>query len=233
MTRFVVVTGTDTGVGKTIATAALAVAALRTGVRVAVVKPVQTGLAAAAPGSDIDVVRTLSGLDDLHELVRLRAPLAPDTAARLEGRELPSVHDLAAETVRRTADADLVLIEGAGGVLVRLDGSGGTLLDLAGQLAVGRADVGVVVVVRAGLGTLNHTELTVGAVRAAGLPLYGLIVGAWPAAPDLAASCNVEDLRTGTGLPILGLLPSGCGVWSPQEFASGAQSWLGGWLSRG
>lgn len=231
MTRFVVVTGTDTGVGKTIASAALAGSARRNGARVAVVKPVQTGLAGGAPGADMDVVRALTGLDDVHELVRLQAPLAPDTAARLEHRELPTVGELARETVRRTAGADVVMVEGAGGVRVRLDSSSGTLLDLAGELArsAGDAEVTVVVVVRAGLGTLNHTELTVGAVRTAQLPLRGLIVGAWPADPDLAARSNLEDLPTGTGLPILGLLPAGCGTWPPEAFLSGASSWLGGW----
>jgi dethiobiotin synthetase len=231
MTRFVVVTGTDTGVGKTIATAALAASARRNGARVAVVKPVQTGLAAGARGSDMDVVRELTGLNDVHELVRLSAPLAPDTAARLEKRELPAVGELALQAVRRTAGADVVLIEGAGGVRVRLDSSAGTLLDLASELArsAGGAEVSVVVVVRAGLGTLNHTDLTVGAVRTAQLPLLGLIVGSWPSEPDLAARCNLEDLATGTGLPILGLLPAGCGQWPAEAFASGATDWLGGW----
>jgi dethiobiotin synthetase len=125
MTRFVVVTGTDTGVGKTIATAALAASARRNGARVAVVKPVQTGLAAGAPGSDMDVVRELTGHNDVHELVRLRAPLAPDTAARLEKRELPAVGELALQAVRRTA-ARRRPDRGSRGVRVRLDSSAET-----------------------------------------------------------------------------------------------------------
>lgn len=231
MTRYIVVTGTDTGVGKTVATAALAVAAMSRGARVVVVKPVQTGLVQGAADSDVNAVTALSGLADVHELVRLRAPLAPDTAARLEGRALPSVAELAQEAIRRTAAADLALVEGAGGVRVRLDGSGGTLFELATGLAAG-GDVGVVVVVRAGLGTRNHTELTVDAVRAAGLPLHGLVVGAWPAEPDLAARCNLDDLATDTGLPVLGRLPEGCGQWSQAAFRAGVTDWFGRWPSQ-
>ena len=96
----------------------------------------------------------------------------------------------------RIADAraqDTVIVEGAGGLLVRLDAEGGTLLDLASFLdAV--AEVEVVVVVAAGLGTLNHTELTVDALRARGLTVRGLVIGSWPAEPGLAEQCNLEDL---------------------------------------
>jgi dethiobiotin synthase len=228
VTRYVVVTGTDTGVGKTVATAALAAGLATAGARLAVVKPVQTGLGPDERGSDADVVRTLAGIRDVHELVRLREPLAPDTAARLEGRQLPSVAELAAEVQRRTAKADVVLLEGAGGVRVRLDASGGTLLDLASALAP-ISDVGVVVVVRAGLGTLNHAELTVDAVRAAGLALHGLVVGAWPAEPDLAARCNLDDLPALTGLPLLALLPEGCGTWDPDAFSAAVAVSFGDW----
>jgi dethiobiotin synthase len=229
VTRYVVVTGTDTGVGKTVATAALAAGLAAAGARPAVVKPVQTGLGPEERGSDADVVRALAGIRDVHELVRLREPLAPDTAARLEGRQLPSVAELAAEVRSRTARADVVLVEGAGGVRVRLDSAGGTLLDLASALAH-TSDVGVVVVVRAGLGTLNHTELTVDAVRAAKLTLHGLVVGAWPAEPDLAARCNLDDLPAMTWLPVLALLTQGCGSWEPDVFA--AAGWFGDWPHR-
>jgi dethiobiotin synthase len=228
MVRYLVVTGTDTGVGKTVATAGLAAALAATGARVAVVKPVQTGLGPDDGGSDTDVVARLSGVDGVHELVRLREPLAPDTAARLEQRVLPSVAELADEVRQRTTGADVVLLEGAGGVRVRLDGSGGTLLDLATAL-VPSGDVGVVVVVRAGLGTLNHAQLTVDAVRTAGLAVHGLVIGAWPTEPDLAARCNLDDLPAVTGLTVLALLPQGCGSWEPDAFAAAAAGWFGEW----
>ena len=76
---------------------------------------------------------------------------------------------------------DTVVVEGAGGLLVRLDTDGGTLLDLAAEL-----DAEVVVVATAGLGTLNHTELTVAALRARGMEPAGIVIGAWPVTPGLA-----------------------------------------------
>jgi dethiobiotin synthase len=171
----VVVTGTSTGVGKTIATAALAVRSLADG-SVVVVKPVQTGV---GPGSqdpgDAEVVHTLTGCA-VQEFTALDDPLAPDTAARLRGVRIPRVAEHADRIKVLAQFHDTVLVEGAGGLLVRLDTDGGTLLDLAALLAPSVV-VDVVVVVAAGLGTLNHTELTVNAVRARGLEPAGLVVG--------------------------------------------------------
>ena len=92
---------------------------------------------------------------------------------------------------------------------MRLDTEGGTLLDLAAALASYGLSVEVVVVVAAGLGTLNHTELTVGALRARGIEPAGLVVGSWPADPGLAERCNLEDLPRVTGLPLLAVIPEG------------------------
>ena len=220
--RYVIVTGTDTAVGKTVATAAMAVVAARDG-PVAVVKPVQTGVAEDEPG-DVHEVARLSGITDVHELVRLRHPLAPETAARLAGRTLPTVSDLADQIA--ALEAPTVLIEGAGGVRVRLDCQGGTVLDLAARLHQTNR-VEIVVVTRAGLGTLNHTELTVAAVRDGGLTVHGLVIGAWPTSPDLAAQCNWEDLPRLTGVPLLAVLPEGCGSWKPAAFRTAAPGWFG------
>src|SRR5947209_14745595 len=115
--RALVVTGTDTGVGKTVVSAALATLARARGERVAVVKPVQTGVSEGERG-DLDDVRRLSGVDDLHELARFSEPLAPATAAGQAGVTPPTVPELA-ERISALVDRDLVLIEGAGGVLVR------------------------------------------------------------------------------------------------------------------
>ena len=116
---------------------------------------------------------------------------------------------------------DTVIVEGAGGLLVRLDTDGGTLLDLAAALA---ADV--VVVVAAGLGTLNHTELTVDALRARGLSPVGLVVGSWPAEPGLAEQCNLDDLPRVTGTPLLAVLPEGAGALPREEFRRLAPGWF-------
>ncbi len=81
----------------------------------------------------------------------------------------------------------------------------------------------MLVVAQAGLGTLNHTALTVEALRHRGLTCAGVVVGAWPAEPDLAARCNLDDLPAVTGRPLLGALPAGSGTLGPAEFASVAR----------
>jgi dethiobiotin synthetase len=131
-----------------------------------------------------------------------------------------------ADRVRELAEShDLVIVEGAGGLLVRLDTDGGTLLDLAGALAHTHA-VDVVVVTAPGLGTLNHTELTVGAVRARGLEPAGLVIGSWPSEPGLAERCNLEDLPRVTGLPVVAVLPVGAGALTREEFCAQAKGWF-------
>lgn len=228
--RVTVVTGTDTEVGKTVATAALAAAHRAAARSVAMVKPIQTGLAPGAPGDAAEVGR-LAGVE-AYELVRLPEPLAPEAAAARSGAQLPTVEDLAAGCLDVAGGPDVLLVEGAGGALVRLDAAGGTILDLARALEwedVPAEAVDVVVVVRAGLGTLNHTELTVHAVRRAGLRVAGLVVGSWPAEPDLAARSNAEDLPRLTGLPLLGRLPAGAAALDPADFRKAAPGWLAGW----
>jgi dethiobiotin synthetase len=209
--RAVIVSGTDTGVGKTIVTAALAARAHSS---VAVVKPAQTGVGPGEPG-DIDVVAALSDAD-VHELARYPDPLAPATAARRAG--LPPITPREVANFVHQLDHDLVLIEGAGGLLVRFDDDGGTLADVARLL-----DAPVVVVARAGLGTLNHTALTCEALRSRGLKCAGIVIGEWPQRPDLASTCNLDDLAAYAGAPVLGRLPSGASKLTREQFRMTAQ----------
>jgi dethiobiotin synthetase len=198
------ITGTGTEVGKTIVTAALAAIAAEDGQRVAVVKPAQTGVAAGEE-SDVEVVRRLSGVSDVHELVRYAAPLAPASAARRQGVAAVPVRRLAAQVAALTG-RDLVLVEGAGGLLVRLDDSAATLADLAAGL-----DAPLLVVAAAGLGTLNATALTCEAARRRGLTVTGVVIGAWPSDPDLAATSNLADFPDYAGAPLssVGHRPTG------------------------
>jgi dethiobiotin synthetase len=195
----VIVSGTGTGIGKTVATAALATRARG---RVAVVKPAQTGVAPGEPGDLAEITR-LSGVTDTHEYARYPDALSPHHAAQRSGRaELDF-----ATTVRRIGDLDavhdLVLVEGAGGLLVPFTSTDRwTLADLAITL---RAPV--LVVTTAGLGTLNHTALTVGRLAEDGIEPAGIVIGSWPDEPDLAMRCNVADLAE-MG-PIAGVLPAG------------------------
>jgi dethiobiotin synthetase len=215
-----VVTGTGTGVGKTVVTAAVAALAAARGSRVAVVKPAQTGVDADQPG-DLAEVRRLAGVTDLHELARYPDPLSPAAAAR-HSRQAPLDLRSAAARVRELADdRDLVLVEGAGGLLVRYDEEGATVADLAHELA---ADV--LVVVDPSLGTLNHTALTLEAMAHRGLTLAGVVIGAWPAAPDLACRSNVRDLETLAARPLAGALPAGAGSLPGAEFLLAARAGL-------
>jgi dethiobiotin synthase len=221
--RVVVVTGTSTGVGKTVATAALALREAAAGGSVIVVKPVQTGITGREP-ADADEVHRLTGCA-VQEFTALDDPLAPDTAARLRGVTIPVVAEYA-DRIRVLAEFhDTVVVEGAGGLLVRLDTEGGTLLDLAAELA-DSLPVEVVVVAAAGLGTLNHAELTVGALRARGLEPAGLVIGSWPQEPGLAERCNADDLPHVTGVPLLATLPSGAGALDRSAFRAAAPTWF-------
>ncbi|HEX4099993.1 MAG: dethiobiotin synthase [Pseudonocardiaceae bacterium] len=208
-----VVTGTSTGVGKTTVTSAIAAIAVAAGHRVAVLKPAQTGVDAAQLG-DVDEVRRLAGPSvTCRELSRFPDPLAPARAARLAGLVPVTTATMASAARELAGEHDLVLVEGTGGLLVPLDDSGGTFADVAAALSAS-----VLVVAGAGLGTLNHTALTVEALRTRGLGCVGIVIGAWPAQPDLAARCNLIDLPAVTGLPILGVLPEGAGRLTPAEF---------------
>jgi dethiobiotin synthetase len=223
--RVVVITGTDTGVGKTVTTAALSRLALDDGLSVAVVKAAQTGVSADEP-TDLETVSRLSGCLNLSELVRLEDPLAPDTAARRLGISLPKVQDLAQQVLSAAGPVDLVLLEGSGGVTVRLDTDGGTVVDLAAALTGAGASVAFVVVTRLTLGTLNHTELTVDALRRGRNDVCGLVIGAVPDELGLAEQCNLGELPRVTGLPVLGAIPDGAGAWPAARFRAGCRLWF-------
>jgi dethiobiotin synthetase len=224
VSRVIVVTGTDTGVGKTVATAALAVRVADLG-SVVVVKPVQTGIGPGDVG-DADEIHRLTGAA-VQEFTCLEDPLAPDTAARLRGVRIPPVAEYA-DRVRVLAEFhETVIVEGAGGLLVRLDTDGGTLLDLAEELqGTDDVTVEVVVVTRAGLGTLNHSELTVNALRERRIEPAGLVIGSWPAVPGLAETRNLADLPRVTGVPLIGVIPDGAGQLDRDAFRVAAPTWL-------
>jgi dethiobiotin synthetase len=221
----VFVTGTDTGVGKTVATAAIAVAlatrsahSTTAGTTVAVDKPTQTGMLPGEPG-DIQEVQRLAGVDSVTEGIRLRAAMAPVAAAAREAAALPTVHEHAARIRRLSQIHDRVLVEGAGGLLVQLDGAGRTLADLAATFA---SQATVIVVCRSGL---NHTELTLEALSRRGLHIAGLIIGSWPHHPDDIDLDNSRYLSS-LGIPLLGAVPQDSSLLDPYEFRARAPAWL-------
>jgi len=216
----VVVTGTNTDVGKTVVTAAVATLAATRGSSVAVVKPAQTGVGPGEPG-DLATVQRLAGVTDLHEYARYPDPLSPAAAARRSGIAPLDFDD----TVRRVHDlADtrrLVLVEGAGGLLVRNDEDGSTLADLAHALKAP-----VLLVAHPNLGTLNIAALTLEAMAARGLDLAGIVLGSWPADPDLAMRSNIRDLETIAARPLAGALPEGAGRLDATDFLLTARAGL-------
>ena len=217
------ITGTDTGVGKTIATAALACHARLAGLDVAVCKPVQTG--SADGDDDLAEVARLSGVRELAPGWRYPEPLAPVAAAQRASLPLPTRAELGDLVRGIDRPGRLTLVEGAGGVLVELGADGVTLRDLAVDL--GSA---VVVVVAPGLGTLNHTALTVESLAAQGVPCAGLIVGSWPVDPGTAETFNRTALESIA--VVRAVLPTGAGSLQPAEFeALSASAFDPGWVA--
>lgn len=204
-----VVTGTDTGVGKTVATAALACHARRAGIDVAVCKPVQTGTDDG--DDDLAEVARLSGVTELAGLARYPRPLAPVAAAAAAGMALPSREQLLGFIGELDRPGRLTLVEGAGGLLVELGENGVTARDLA--VALGAA---VLVVVRPALGTLNHTALTLEALAAQGLSCAGLVIGAWPEHPGPVETSNRPALEALA--PVRAVLPAGAAALAAAEF---------------
>ncbi|UUU20466.1 dethiobiotin synthase [Streptomyces sp. DSM 40750] len=215
-----VITGTGTEVGKTVTTAAVAAVAVASGRSVAVLKPAQTGVRPDERGDADEVVR-LAGAVTARELARYPEPLAPATAARRSG--LPAVHpeDVAEAAAKLDVEHDLVLVEGAGGLLVRFDEAGGTLADTARLLGAP-----VLLVASAGLGTLNTTELTSRELAVREVELAGVVIGSWPGVPDLASRCNLADLPVVADAPLLGAVPAGAGALEPADFRAKASGWL-------
>jgi dethiobiotin synthetase len=216
-----VITGTGTGVGKTVVTAAVAALAVQRGENVAVVKPAQTGTATGEPG-DLAEVQRLAGVADTHELARFPHPLSPEAAARISGRPALELARVASDVRALAASRERVLIEGAGGLLVRYHPDGGTLADLARLLAAP-----VLVVTTPELGTLNHTALTLEALASRGLALAGLVIGCWPDSPELAERSNIGDLESLAGGPLSGVLPAGAGQLGRAAFRRAAAAGLG------
>jgi dethiobiotin synthetase len=184
---------------------------------VAVLKPAQTGIPPGSPEEpDAETVARLAGPHRAVTLVNHSDPLAPATAARVADRPALAFDDVTAAVRELAAEHDLVLIEGAGGLLVPMGVEGWTVADLAVALAAP-----VVVVARAGLGTLNHTALTLEALDRRGRPAL-VVIGAWPERPELVHRTNLADLP-GT---LAGVLPDGVGGWQPGAFRAAAPAWL-------
>jgi dethiobiotin synthetase len=203
----VFITGTDTDVGKTWIAAGLTAALRRRGEKAVYFKPVQSGcpmIQGRIVPTDAEFARNLASLTEPLEVltpVALRLPLAPGVAAAREGVEV-DLNEVAA-IFRQLADRyDSLVVEGAGGLYVPLSGTNFLVLDLIRWFRLP-----LVIVARAGLGTINHTALTVMAARARGIKVAGVVINRYPESPGLAEQTNPQIIHDLTGAPILGLVP--------------------------
>jgi dethiobiotin synthetase len=202
-----IVVGTDTGVGKTFVSVAIARRLRDLGVRVGVYKPAASGVESTSAGPVWTDVRDLSAaVGDSFPAARVCpqcfvAPLAPPVAARLEDRTVDDA--LLIDGLRWWFDqVNAVVVEGVGGLLSPLS-EALTVADFAAL-----AGLPLLVVGRLGLGTINHTLLTVEAALRRDLLVAGIVLSqASPVEPDLAAMTNPQELARRLPVPLLGVIP--------------------------
>ena len=202
--RGLFVTGTDTGVGKSIVSASICAALAARGERVAAFKPAVTGLDGDPGdwGHDHELLAASASAGQSPEEVsphRFGPATSPHLAAELSGAAIEPEQLLAAAS-SAAAGADALVVEGVGGLLVPLS-TGYLIRDLAIDLGLA-----VVVVARPGLGTINHTLLTVEAARIAGLVVAGVVMTPWAQRPTQVEVSNRDTVErlTGTAVSVLG-----------------------------
>lgn len=206
MTEFpkgIFVTGTDTGVGKTVVTAAIAWNLTQAGKRVALMKPIQTGTIVSGP-TDIEFVQKVLGADyslDVSCPYMFSDPVAPLVASMLVGERI-DIKKIKDSYSRLSSDNDFVIVEGAGGLLVPIL-EDYFMSDLALDL-----DLPVLIVTRPNLGTLNHTFLTLESAKKRGLDVAGIVISNFPWDPGLPEQTNPELILSMTGDNLLGVIPN-------------------------
>jgi dethiobiotin synthetase len=205
MAKGIFITGTDTGVGKSIASAVIARLLKNLGYSVGVMKPVTSGCIerdGKLVSLDAELLCFAAGTELTSDCAPylLKAPLAPSVAASLEGVRID--FQVIRDAYLRLADSfDFVIVEGAGGLMVPL--AGGLLMsDLALHLGLP-----IAVVARPGLGTVNHTLLTTFCGRNLGLQVKGVIVNRFPDLPDQAEESAPHLIASLSGSQLLGVFP--------------------------
>jgi dethiobiotin synthetase len=197
--RGLFVTATDTGVGKTVVASAIAATLSERGERVAVFKPAVTGLAEIdSPLPDHELLIASARSPQLPSEVapyRFDPPASPHLAAELERVRIEAERIVAAAR-SAAARADVLIVEGVGGLMVPLSASY-MVRDLAVDLGLP-----LVVAARPGLGTINHSLLTLEAARAVGLAVAGLVLTPWPEDPDAVQRSNLETIASVGATPV-------------------------------
>ncbi len=215
MSKGIFITATDTGVGKTVATAAIVRGLQRQGIKAGAMKPVETGCVCKdgiLEPSDGRFLKDIAGMDDTLELitpVRFESPLAPYMAASIEGAQvdLKKIFDAYRQLSGRY---DFMIVEGIGGVMVPVaevakgKGSGVYfVIDLIRELGLP-----AVVVTRPALGTINHTLLTVSQLLNEGIDVRGIIINfSAPSDGSISEKTNPRALRRLCPVPVIGVIP--------------------------
>ncbi len=202
------VTGTDTGVGKTVVSAALIRRLVQMRCSVGVMKPVETGVQSDSPDdSDAGRLTAAAGVEDSLDLVcpyRFHAPLAPLAAARTEGRSI-ELQEILRRYERLAGRYALLVVEGAGGLLVPM-GQDWSMRDL-----IARIGLPVLIVGRAGLGGINHALLTLECLQRAHIAVLALLLSETRLSSTVAqqqqTASTVSLLQARAGVPVLGPLP--------------------------
>ncbi|MBU0759389.1 MAG: dethiobiotin synthase [Candidatus Omnitrophica bacterium] len=199
------VTGTDTGVGKTEVAARLAGYFARKGFKVAVMKPVATGVKRTC--SDAWILKRAACSDEpLNRInpVALRLPLAPFAAERLEKKKI-NLDIVWRGFEKLKSDSDIVIVEGIGGLMVPLKKSGGKVFYVRDMIL--KMKMPVILVARPELGTINHTLMTIGMLRAKGIKIAGVIFNhARRVKKDLAVRTNPSIVEELSGVKVLGIM---------------------------
>jgi dethiobiotin synthetase len=223
--RGLFVTGTDTEVGKSVVAAAVCAALAARGERVAAFKPAVSGLDETASQDwppDHELLAGAASADQPPDAVapyRFGPPLSPHYAAELAGASIDPAGLVAlARAAARGADA--LVCEGVGGLLVPVT-PGYLVRDLALDLGLP-----VLVAARTGLGTINHTLLTVEAARAAGLRVAGVVMTPWPERPEPIEVSNRMTVERLAGLPVSGLPPTHPSALAEAGAALPIESWV-------
>lgn len=199
------ITGTDTGVGKTVVTAALALCLKQRGLHVAVMKPIETGSSEEGPfGSDAERLRTALDTDlslDLVSPYRFSIPLAPLDAARAAGVTIEMDH-IAAAFHTLANNQDFVLVEGIGGLMVPLS-ENMNVRDMITSLRLP-----VLVVGRTALGGINHALLTIEALQQSAIPVIGILLNQLLPTPNTKQTeSTVNLIRERSGVRVFGPIP--------------------------
>ncbi len=199
MTQGIFITGTGTEIGKTVIAGGLAASLKQAGMNVGVMKPISTGDTA-----DAQFLKHAAQVDDERSSINpiyLRHPLAPSVAARMEGREIDvSCVETAFAALRQKYD--FVIVEGVGGIAVPVQD------DFLVVHLIKRLQLPILIVAEVGLGTLNHTLLTVAYARQFELQITGIVLnGLCPETAGLAEATNPAEIENLTGVPVIGVVP--------------------------